>query len=292
MKIFFILKQTFSNLWRERTPVTATILTICIALTILVALFEVSFIFYNQLEDLKNNMRIEVYLKNNLSKTKINTIKGRLESITEVKSVHLISKAMAAEIFKNEFGEDIMEILDENPLPVSLDITLFQHFNKPEYLAKFKRDIILIDGVEEVHYRHALIDKLETATRAVAVSGIFALIILFIAMNLLIRNTLKLSVYARRKQIEIMKNLGAGHLFIRMPFILEGAIEGLIGGVLSSLFLVFAHKFAETTFGSLEFGISTYKLVTLVTVITGTAIGFLSSAGSVSSFVNKIFSKK
>ncbi len=292
MKLIFILRQTFSNLWRERTPVTATILTICIALTILVALFEVSFILFNQLDELKNNMQIEVYLKNDLSDSKIRTIKGQLEGITEVKNVRLITKSMAAEIFNREFGEDIMEILDENPLPVSFEITLYQHFNKPDYLKAFRQKVQNINGVEEVHYRHALIEKLETVTQAVAVSGIFILIILFIAMNLLIRNTLKLSVYARRKQIEIMNNLGAGHLFVRMPFILEGAIEGLIGGILSTVCLVFAHKFAETTFSMLDFARYTYELVALITICTGTAIGFVSSAGSVSGFVNKIFSKK
>lgn len=292
MKLLFIIKQTFSNLWRERTPVTATILTICIALTILVALFEISFILFNQLEDLKSNTFIEVYLENDLSDSKIQVIEKQIKAITAVKEVKLITKEMAADIFNKEFGENIMEILDENPLPISFEISLYQHFNTPDYLSGFKQKVQNFDGVKEVHYRHALIKKLETVTQAVSISGIFVLIILFLAMHLLIRNTLKLSIYARRKQIEIMKILGAGHIFIRMPFILEGAIEGLIGGILSSVCLVLAHKFVEATFASLNFGLYTYELITFISICIGTIIGLGTSASSTSTFINKIFSQK
>ncbi|MFA6619280.1 MAG: permease-like cell division protein FtsX [Candidatus Neomarinimicrobiota bacterium] len=292
MKLLFIIKQTFSNLWRERTPVIATILTICIALTILVAIFEISFILFNQLEDLKSNTRVEVYIESDLSNSTIQNIKTEIEDIISVQDVKFISKDMAADIFNREFGEDIMEILGENPLPVTFEIRLYQHFNNPDYLLKFKEKVEEIRGVEEVHYRHALIAKLEALTQAVATAGIIMLVILFIAMHLLIRNTVKLSVYARHQQIQIMKNLGAGTIFIRLPFILEGAIEGLIGGILSSIFLIFAHKFAESTFSLLVFPHYTYKLIALITISAGIAIGFITSAGSVSVFVNKIFSKK
>lgn len=292
MKLLFIIRQTFSNLWRERTPVIATILTICIALTILVAIFETSFILFKQLENLKSNMLIEVYIENDISNSKVENIRTQLENIISVQNIRFISKEMAADIFNREFGEDIMEILNENPLPVTFEITLYQHFNNPDYLLDFKQKVENINGVEEVHYRHALVEKLETLTQAVSVTGIFVLIILFIAMHLLIRNTVKLSVYARHKQIEMMKTLGAGTIFIRLPFILEGAIEGLIGGILSSICLIFAHKFAETTFSLLVFPDYTYKLITVITICAGIAIGFFTSAGSVSVFVNKIFSKK
>ncbi|MCD6336812.1 MAG: permease-like cell division protein FtsX, partial [Candidatus Marinimicrobia bacterium] len=219
MKFLFVLKQTFSNLWRERTPVVATILTICIALTILVALFEVSFVLYDQLRDLKSNMVIEVYLNPSSSESQIKNIQKELEGYKTIERLRYVSKETAAKIFKEEFGEDIMDILDENPLPVSFEIRLLREFNHPEYLNLFKTQVEKIKGVDEVHYRHALIEKLENVTEAVAIAGIFVLIILVFAMNLLVRNTIKLSVYAKRRQINIMKILGAGNLLIRLPYI-------------------------------------------------------------------------
>lgn len=292
MKFFFILRQTFSNLWRERTPVTATILTICIALTILVSLFEISVVLFDQLDDLKRNMVVEVYLKDNINQSQINSIENKLHDYPSVERLRFISKTKAAEIFKIEFGEDIMDILDENPLPVSFEVGLYKSYNKPEYLAEFKKEIEAVTGVDEVHYRHAVIEKLENLTEAVAVGGVFVLLILILAMNLLIRNTLKLSVYSRRRQISIMKILGAGNLFIRSPFILEGAIEGFLGGLLSAIFLVFAHKFVESFFPLLNISRHMYETISFLTICIGTIIGFASSAGSVGTFVNKIFSKK
>ena len=158
--------------------------------------------------------------------------------------------------------------------------------------AEFKKEIEAVAGVDEVHYRHAVIEKLENLTEAVAVGGVFVLLILILAMNLLIRNTLKLSVYSRRRQISIMKILGAGNLFIRSPFILEGAIEGFLGGLLSAIFLVFAHKFVESFFPLLNISRHMYETISFLTICIGTIIGFASSAGSVGTFVNKIFSKK
>ncbi len=292
MKFFFVLRQTFSNLWRERTPVVATILTICIALTILVALFEVSFVLYDQLRDLKSNMLIEVYLDPSSPESQIKNIQNELEGYNTIERLRYVSKETAAKIFKEEFGENIMDILDENPLPVSFEVRLLPEFNHPEYLALFKTQVEKINGVDEVHYRHALIEKLENITEAVAVAGIFVLIILVFAMNLLIRNTIKLSVYAKRRQIDIMKILGAGNLLIRLPYILEGAIEGFIGGFLSAICLIFAHKFIAGSFPLLEIGTTTYKMLWVSTISFGIMIGLITSATSVGRFVYKIFAKK
>ncbi|MEA2077058.1 MAG: permease-like cell division protein FtsX [Candidatus Marinimicrobia bacterium] len=292
MKFFFILKQTFSNLWRERTPVVATILTICIALTILVALFEISFVLYDQLRDLKSKMVIEVYLDPDATNDQVKSIQNKLETFNTIERLRFVSKETAAGIFKEEFGENIMDILNENPLPVSFEIRLLKEFNHQEYLSLFKTQVENLNGVDEVHYRHALIEKLENVTEAVAIGGIFVLIILVFAMNLLIRNTIKLSVYAKRRQIDIMKILGAGNLLIRMPFIFEGAIEGFIGGMFSAICLIFAHKFVAGTFHLLEIGTSTYKMLWVITISFGIGIGLITSSVSVGSFVNKIFSKK
>ena len=292
MKFFFVFRQTFSNLWRERTPVIATILTICIALTILIALFEISFLLYDQLQDLKSNMVIEVYIDTDASSSEIASIQNKLESYNTIDRLRFISKETAAIIFKEEFGEDIMDILDANPLPVSFEVRLKKEFNHPEYLSLFKAQVEDLKAVDEVHYRHALIEKLENVTEAVAIGGLFVLIMLVFAMNLLIRNTIKLSVYAKRRQIDVMKILGAGNLLIRMPFILEGAIEGFIGGMLSALCLIIAHKFVAGSFPLLEIGSSTYKMLWVISITFGIGIGLVSSASSVGRFVNKIFAKK
>ncbi|MCK4812994.1 MAG: ABC transporter permease [Candidatus Marinimicrobia bacterium] len=292
MKLLFVIRQTLNNLWRERTPVVATILTICIALTIMIALFEVSWVLYNELHDLKSNMVIEVYLDSQISGTRARNIQEELNNYNTIDRIRYVSKETAAEIFLQEFGENINDILDENPLPISFEIRLLPAFNHSDYLSLFKKQVENIPGVDEVHYRHVLIEKLEALTEVVAIAGIFVLIILLFAMNLLVRNTIKLSVYAKRRQIAIMNILGAGNLLIRLPFILEGAIEGLIGGIFSAAGLIITHKFIESSFALVNFSSTMYKMLWVYTITLGILIGLLTSAGAVGRFVNKIFSKK
>ncbi|MFO7842016.1 MAG: ABC transporter permease [Fidelibacterota bacterium] len=292
MKLLFVLRQTFNNLWRERTPVIATILTIFIALSILIALFEVSWILYNQLHDLKKNMVVEIYLKSSISESETARIRSRLEDHKTIDRIRYISKDAAAGIFQEEFGEDINEILDKNPLPPSFEIRLRPEFNHPDYMSILKRQFEGMPEVEEVHYRHSIIEKLENVTEAVVVAGIFILIILVFAMNLLIRNTIKLSVYARKRQIMVMKILGSGSLLIRMPFILEGAVEGLIGGILSASGLIITHRFIAGTFTLVNFSPRVYQLLWINTISLGIVLGLLASAYSAGRFINKIYSKK
>ena len=237
-------------------------------------------------------MVIEVYLDPETSDNQVISIQNKLEEFNTIERLRFVSKETAAEIFKEEFGENIMDILDENPLPVSFEVRMLKEFNHQEYLSLFKTQVENLNGVDEVHYRHALIEKLENVTQAVAIGGVFVLVILVFAMNLLIRNTIKLSVYAKRRQIDIMKIMGAGNLLIRMPFILEGAIEGFIGGMLSAICLIFAHKFVAGSFPLVDIGASIYKMLWVTTISFGIGIGLITSSISVGRFVSKIFAKK
>lgn len=292
MKFLFILRQTLNNLWRERTPVSASILTISVALMILIALFEVSWVLYDNLNDLKRNMVIEVYLQPDVSERQAATIHDILSDYGTIEQMRIVSKEVAADIFLQEFGEDIRDILDENPLPVMIEVRLQSAYNHPDYLNIFKKQTEAIPGVDEVHYRHVLIEKLETVTHAVMIGAVIILLIFLLVMNLLIRNTIKLSVYARRQQIAILKILGAGNLFIRLPYILEGAFAGLIGGILAAAALILSHKFIASTFDALQFHPHIYKILWILSITTGILLGFFLSAAAVGRFVHKIYAKK
>lgn len=292
MKLRFVLRQTLNNLWRERTPATASVLTIGIALVILISLFEVSISLYRNLNDLKQNMVIEVYLEASRTENDAAGISAQLSDYGTIERIRVISKEAAAEIFEKEFGENIYDILKENPLPVMIEVRLQSEYNHPDYLALFKKQVEALPGVDEVHYRHVLVEKLESLTQAVLISGLAVLIVLVFAMNLLIRNTIKLSVYARRDQIAIMKILGAGNLFIRLPYILEGAFEGLFGGIMAAAGLILAHKFIADSFEAIRFSLSVYKMLWIVTISVGILIGFFVSAAAVGHFVQKIYAKK
>jgi cell division transport system permease protein len=292
MKLLFIIRQTLNSLWRERTPVTASILTISVALTILIALFEISWVLYSNLNSLKQNMVVEVYLDSEIGDMEATRIRDRLLEYGTTEQMRIVGKGMAADIFREEFGEDINDILDQNPLPVMIEVRLQPEYNHPDYMALFKKQCEAIPGVDEVHYRHVLIEKLEAITEAVIIGGVILLLVLLLVMNLLIRNTIKLSVYARRQQIAVMKILGAGNMFIRMPYILEGAFEGLVGGLMAAGALILSHRFISGTFAAVTFPAGTYKLLWVISITSGIVLGFFLSAAAVGRFINKIHAKK
>ncbi|MDD4961508.1 MAG: permease-like cell division protein FtsX, partial [Candidatus Marinimicrobia bacterium] len=132
MKLRFVLRQTLNNLWRERTPATASVLTIGIALVILISLFEVSISLYRNLNDLKQNMVIEVYLEASRTENDAAGISAQLSDYGTIERIRVISKEAAAEIFEKEFGENIYDILKENPLPVMIEVRLQSEYNHPD----------------------------------------------------------------------------------------------------------------------------------------------------------------
>jgi cell division transport system permease protein len=247
---------------------------------------------YRNLNDLKQNMVVEVYLEPSRGEADAGRLAAQLENYGTIERIRVVSKDVAAEIFEKEFGENIYDILKENPLPVTIEVRLLPEYNHSDYLALFKKQVEALSGVDEVHYRHVLVEKLETITQAVLISGIVVLIVLVFAMNLLIRNTIKLSVYARREQIAIMKILGAGNLFVRLPYILEGALEGLIGGIMAATGLIIAHKFIADSFAAVHFSPMVYKMLWINTISVGILIGLFVSAAAVGHFVHKIHAKK
>lgn len=286
MKFQLVIRQLFSNLWRERTPVIATILTISVAITILIALSEVGVFTYSELKRLKKEQIVEIYLQPGLSQSQLRNINEKLNSLPTIESMRFISKEKAADIFKQEFGEDIQRILDENPLPASFEIKMKNEFNHKDYLVLFKSQVEKFPYVDEVHYRHTVLENLENIMQIVVITGLGAFFMLLISMDLLIRNTVKLSVYSRRKQIDIMKILGAGDLFIRLPFILEGLWEGICGGFISAVLLTVIHRLLISAFPLLPFPASVFKFIWLSTIVSGAVFGTFVAAAAAGRFTN------
>src|SRR6056297_2437616 len=169
MKTVFVLRQLFTNLWRERTPVLATILTISIAIIILVTLCEAGFRIYDELNRLKRDLAIEIYVSPNLSEDETESVSRKLNKFQSIESMRYISKEKAADIFESEFGEDIYDILEENPLPASFEIKLKEEFNHESYLYLFKKQVSDINGVDEIHYRHTVLENLENIMEMVVI---------------------------------------------------------------------------------------------------------------------------
>ncbi len=226
-------KQGMNNIVRNRVMSLASITAIMSALIILGIVLVIVFNLNHMAEEIESKLEISVFLRENVSSSEIQSIRNRMENWEGVYEVEFISKEQALERWKQELGDkaSLLEGYDneKNPLPDKLLLRI----EKPEYAEEILSNISKIQKVEKVNYsREAadLISKIVYITRLVGFS-ISALLTL-IAM-IIINNTIKMAVYSRRREINIMKYIGATDWYIRWPFIIEGFVLGNLGAILA-----------------------------------------------------------
>ncbi len=241
MQFGYIVKEGFSGFKRAKLSMFAAVFTISVSL-LLLSFFAILLLNANSVvQSLRNKVEMEAFVGDQLSPDEITNLKIQLELLEGVQEARFISKEQAATIFKEEFGEDIYKVLNFNPLPAS-----FKIFLKDGYKTATKAELIYsqarsMRGVDDVIYRKQLLEMLDR--RAMTVLWITLGIGVFIAISsvVLVANTIRLTIYAKRKIIQTMKLIGATRSFIRTPFIVEGLIQGIIGGLLAAgvVFVVF-----------------------------------------------------
>jgi cell division transport system permease protein len=223
----------------------AAISTVAITLFI-VGLFTV--IVYDVMgivNSIKSQVELAVYLEDGISSGLKDYIEQEIKSWEEVDSVKYVSKDQALERFKEQNeGSDILKEIEGNPLPASFEITL----KDPEKIDRvalrfYDKDGNYIEGVNDVIYGKNYVNKLFSITAIIGVITIIIIAVLLLAAIVLIFNTIRLSIYARRKEIEVMKLVGATNWFVRIPFLFEGFLEGFTGGIISIILLYFTGNF-------------------------------------------------
>ena len=180
-------------------------------------------------------VEIRVFLEEELDERQTLAVGEQIASLAGVEEVEFIPRDQALEELKESFGDrrDFLEDLETNPLPDTYRVKTLE----VEQVPGVAREIEKIEKVEQVRYGQGVVEKLLSLTRWIRAAGLVAMGILAVASVFLIATTIRMSVYARRKEIGIMKTLGATDWFIRMPFVLEGMFLGAAGGLLALLFI-------------------------------------------------------
>ena len=187
------------------------------------------------LKEVEQKVEITVYLKTDPdpSQEEIDALQAEISSWTEVKSSVFITKQEALDRLKADFKDnpEILEGLTGNPLPASFEIALVDPKTVDSVAARFEGNSI----VDEVRYGKEIADKLFTFTSQARNFLLGFIVLLGIVAVLLISNTIRLSIFARKREVEIMKLVGATNWFIRWPFIIEGVTVGLGGAILAAV---------------------------------------------------------
>lgn len=289
-----ILKQGLQGAWRNRGMGWASIGSITAVLIILGIVLIIILSINNVVLEIKNNFdEIEVFLENGLEKDQLVKIEQKIKSSPGVTSVTYQSRDQALEIMKREWGDEgyLLEGLEGNPLPDAYIIQL----KDIKYANGIVDNLKGVQGVEDIKYYREIIEKLLTMANYIKIAGIVIIVILMFISVFIISNTIKITVTARKREINIMKYVGATNGYIRGPFIIEGILLGLIGAALSIVIVNYGYQYMFRIISEKLYVIFTVYLVnphillsdiTIMFTAIGVGIGTLGSLVSLKRFLN------
>lgn len=237
----YFIKEVYTSFKRNIWMTLASIFTVVLSLFIL-GFFSIVILNLNKMADtLESQVQISVYLKDDLSQEEIDETKENLSKIEGLQDIKFITREEAMENFKERLGDQqfLLDALDDtNPLPNSFSLTV----TSPQQVKTIADTATALDSVESASYSQDIINHLFNLTHLIRLIGIALIILLTGAAIFIISNTIRLTVFARRKEIAIMKYVGATDWFIRWPFLLEGICLGFIGGGLATIFLYIVYN--------------------------------------------------
>ena len=246
-RIGFFIPEAFRSLRRNGAPSLAAMVTIVVTVVLLGVLIPVLFATQGTAESVRDQIAVKVFLFDDASRAEIDQLEGEIRQIPHVAGTTFVSKKEALAITKERVGEgnaDILKELPGNPLPRSFNVTL----DDPNNLEAVTLALAPLGNggnpqpfspvIEEVRDSQDQAESIRAVTSAVKV--ILAVItgLLVLASILLTANTIRLSIFSRRRDVEVMRLVGATNWFIRWPFVIEGLIVGLVGALLAALVLL------------------------------------------------------
>ena len=232
----YIIRETAVSLKRNSWMSFASVGTVAVSLFVLGMFLILVLNMHRMTNSLESQVEISVYAKDEVNDSGLRTLEERIASLQGVESVKFIDRETAMERFRERLGDQqfLLDSLgDTNPLPNSFEVKVI----RPDMVRSAAEAIQELPGVETAKYGQDVVEHLFDITRLIRLFGLALMFVLALATLFIISNTIRLTVFARRKEVAIMKYVGATDWFIRWPFLLEGVVLGCLGGVVAALAL-------------------------------------------------------
>jgi cell division transport system permease protein len=287
----YFFRQAMANIGRNRLVHLIGVGTMVIAFLIFDA-FVLIFVNLNYwIEERGRSLNMSIYFREEPDSALLENIKKDLRHFPGVSIKGFISKDEAMKDLRKQLGEKagLLDGLEVNPLPASLEIVLAGDGDGEALAYELKSRLERIRDVDEVYYSQEWITRVRAIVRAIKIIGAALGGLLFLAALFIITNTIRLTIYSRKDEIEILKLVGATNGFVKTPFLIEGSIQGLLGGsgalmVLFVVYLAFMYR-ADLSIGfaSLDVIFLSPQLI-LILMLMSTLIGFAGSMVSLGRF--------
>jgi cell division transport system permease protein len=282
-RISFFLKEAFGSLRRNYFMTIAALVTVFLSMVVLGGVLVFVYTTDALLKEVEQKVEITVYLKTDPDpeQDQIDAMQSEILGWPEVKSSVFVSKQEALERLREDFKDnpEILDGLTGNPLPASFEIALVDPQTVNVVADRFSGNAI----VDEVRYGKEIADKLFSFTSQARNFLLGFIVLLGVVAVLLISNTIRLSIFARKREVEIMKLVGATNWFIRWPFVIEGVTVGFFGALAAVVVVLLLNSFLvgrirdSLTFMTIPLDAVPYVLVSVILLLVGVVIG---AAGS------------
>ncbi len=234
-RLVHFVQEALANIRLNRTTTVIAIATTAFTL----ACFGVFLLLYLNLRamatSLQSDLKVVVYVKDGTPPPGVSELQALLKADPGVQALVYVSKEQALADFRTQFPEEshLLQGLGENPLPASFIITLAPAYRSPDAVRRWADRLKSAPGVEQVQYSRDWIDNLNTIVGYLELAAVGIGTVLSAASVTIIASTIRLTLYARRDEIEIMRLIGATGSFIKIPYLIEGAMLGVMGGAVS-----------------------------------------------------------
>lgn len=290
----YLIGEGFGNVFKNKKSTFSAMLVMCISMLVFGLFFIIGENVNHVIQTVEASQEIQVFIKNDATDEEITKFGEDLDKIEGINKITYVSKDEALDIMQDRVGENgylIAGYKDNNFLPASYKVTL----TDLKLANQVEKQIAGLENLKEITSSNETMSKLIDIANGIRIVTAVVLIALVIGSIFIIANTIKLTVYARRKEISIMKYVGATNSFIRWPFMVEGIIIGIISAFISVLIVgtaykVIAAKLLETSIIKglgmtlVSFG-DMFSLIILVYLLLGIGIGIIGSSLSMRKYL-------
>lgn len=287
MKTSYYWREALAGMGRAKLMSLLSVSSITVALFLLGTFLLVTFNFMEAVRSLKGKFEIQAFIKEDAGEGEVRRAQAQIKEMAGVNEVAYISKQAALDEFRREMAgmSDFLDALENNPLPRSFRVSLTPDNQNPQAIAGVAENISRLEAIEETEYGKTWLSKLYRIASLLLALDISLLVIVSAAVLIVVFNTIRLTLYARRQAIEIMRLVGATDGFIRRPFLLEGIIQGGAGSAIGLVLLYLGHRLVTSQFGLLRF-FTPRETFTLF--LFGLLLGALGSWSAVNIFLKKV----
>ena len=286
-KLKFILVESFRGFYYAWTPALLSCITTGISLFVISVSFYSYILFVNYSDSFTNNYELDVFFDESLSLKSAKQLYNQILLHPTISSGEFIDKEKSSDKFRDFFNSEIESLLGENPLPYSAQLYIKDKNRLPDSLLVISTDLSKIEGVSSIQYDKEILIRVHSIlNKAMTAFSIIGIAIVVISI-ILVSNTTRLMIHSKRDSIQILSLLGATNLFIRVPFLIEGILQGLIGSFISIISLIILRDTLEYIFIPLII-INDYnfQLIIVLNFSLGIMFGLIGSKRAVSKYLS------